>query len=178
LHGGRLQVESDASRGTVFTIRLPVIEMPAAAGRLAEDETDGRRPRRVLVVEDNEDAAESLREALELHGHRVAIARDGPEGIEAARRLSPDLVLCDVGLPRMDGYEVARHMRADPELRALPLVALSGYAGPEDVARASEAGFDRHVAKPPSLEELDLLIAELADGDADGDTHSPPNALI
>jgi PAS domain S-box-containing protein len=171
LHGGRLQVDSDESHGTRFTLHLPCLVDAAAAPPSPEVETSDGPSRRVLVIEDNEDAAHSLREALELYGHQVEVAGDGPEGIEAARSYAPEVVLCDLGLPRMDGYEVARRMRADPALRSLALVALSGYAAPEDVARASEAGFDRHMAKPPNLDELARLISELTDSSA-GSAHS------
>jgi two-component system CheB/CheR fusion protein len=115
-------------------------------------------PKRVLVVDDNADAAESLADVLQLDGHRVEVARDGRAAIARARELRPDVVLCDVGLPDLDGYAVARAIRADPALRATRLVALSGYAQPEDRERAREAGFDAHLAKPPRLDELaDLL---------------------
>jgi two-component system CheB/CheR fusion protein len=115
-------------------------------------------PKRVLVVDDNADAAESLADVLQLDGHRVEVARDGRAAIARARELRPDVVLCDIGLPDLDGYAVARAIRADPALRATRLVALSGYAQPEDRERAREAGFDAHLAKPPRLDELaDLL---------------------
>jgi CheY-like chemotaxis protein len=114
----------------------------------------------VLVVEDNEDAANTLREVLELDEHVVEVAYSGPGGIEKARSFHPDIVFCDIGLPEMDGYEVARKMRADPELARVALVAVSGYAQPEDVAMAKAAGFDAHLAKPPSIEALERAIAE------------------
>ena len=97
---------------------------------------------------------------LELVGHRVRTAFDGKTGIATAHELKPDVVLCDIGLPDMDGYEVARTLRGDETLRSTRLIALSGYARPEDRKRAKEAGFDAHVAKPP---ELDALTAMLAD---------------
>jgi CheY-like chemotaxis protein len=115
----------------------------------------------VLVIEDNADAAESLRQVLALAHHVVRIASNGSEGIEAARSFRPDVVLCDIGLPGMDGYAVARTLRADPQLRRVPLVALTGYALPEDVERAAVAGFDVHLAKPPNPTEIADLIAAL-----------------
>ena len=99
--------------------------------------------------------------SLELDGHVVEVAYTGREGIEKARAFQPDVVLCDIGLPGMDGYEVARAMRADPELGTVGLVALTGYAQPEDVERASEAGFDAHLAKPPSIDTLERALAEV-----------------
>jgi two-component system CheB/CheR fusion protein len=107
-----------------------------------------------LVIEDNADVAESLRVVLELQGHTVAVAATGGEGVERARELRPDVVLCDLGLPGMDGYEVARALRAEPSLTGTSLVALTGYAQPEDVERGRHAGFDRHLVKPVDPAEL------------------------
>lgn len=115
---------------------------------------------RVLIIEDNVDAAESLREALEFSEHRVEIALDGRHALAKAREFKPEVVLCDIGLPGLDGYEVARLFRADPFFQRTMLVALSGYALPSDVERAKDAGFDRHLAKPPELEEIEALLAE------------------
>jgi len=116
--------------------------------------------RRVLVIEDNTDAADSLRAALQLDEHEVEVAYNGRAGLTTARNFRPDVIFCDIGLPQMDGYSVARAVRTDPTLRHVTLVALSGYAQPEDAAKAIEAGFDTHVAKPPTLEKLyDILAA-------------------
>jgi two-component system CheB/CheR fusion protein len=106
------------------------------------------------VIEDNVDAGESLADLLRLEGHRVTVARDARSGIALARELRPDVVVCDIGLPDQDGYEVARALRSDEALRATRLVALTGYAQPDDRRRAHEAGFDAHVAKPPAPEDL------------------------
>jgi CheY-like chemotaxis protein len=115
---------------------------------------------RVLIIEDNADAADSLCELLELEQHEVAVAYDGPSGIAKLRELRPSVVLCDIGLPGMNGYDVARAIRAEA-IPLLCLVALSGYSLREDVQRAKEAGFDRHLAKPPSLSQLKALFAAL-----------------
>jgi CheY-like chemotaxis protein len=123
--------------------------------------TVGRARRRVLIIEDNADAAESLELVLMIGNHEVAVARDGPTGIAQARQFRPDIVLCDVGLPGMDGYEIARALRADETLRGTFLVALTGYARPEDIQRAADAGFDRHLAKPPDPERLLQQIEEI-----------------
>jgi CheY-like chemotaxis protein len=118
-----------------------------------------RRPsRRVLIIEDNVDAADSLREVLELGGHEVDVAYTGSEGLARARALRPQVVLCDLGLPGLDGFEVARSIRADEALKGVLLVALSGYAQQEDVQRAAEAGFERHLSKPPSIDQLEALL--------------------
>jgi CheY-like chemotaxis protein/nitrogen-specific signal transduction histidine kinase len=116
---------------------------------------------RVLLIEDNGDAAASLRVALEMGAHVVEIAGNGPDGIAKARSFRPDVVVCDIGLPGMDGYEVARAMRADADLSAMLLIALTGYAGPKDVARSREAGFDHHLAKPPDLATLRRLLGQV-----------------
>ncbi len=161
LHGGSVSASSDGlGEGATFTIRLPLDV--SAAQPVAQLETRGpATPRRVLVIEDNEDAADSLRELLELDGHIVEVAYSGREGVEKARAFHPGVVLCDIGLPEMDGYQVARTMRADPELGEIALVAVSGYAQPEDVDMAKEAGFDAHLAKPPSIDTLERALAEV-----------------
>jgi len=165
MHAGSVEVESDEATGTAFTIRLPLdTTVPDASRPRAQPPAPEAAHRRVLVIEDNADAAESLCSVLTLHGHTVAIASNGSEGIEVARTFKPDVVLCDIGLPEMNGYEVARAIRADPTLGTLPLVALTGYASPEDVGTAREAGFDRHVAKPLTVEVVERVIADLADG--------------
>ena len=114
---------------------------------------------RVLVVEDNLDAAETLREMLQLWDHEVEIAHDGRGGVERAREFHPDVVLCDIGLPGMDGYAVARAFRADPALASAYLVAVTGYASPDDARRAVGAGFDMHLGKPVPIEVLEEVLA-------------------
>jgi two-component system CheB/CheR fusion protein len=118
------------------------------------------RRRRLLVIDDNVDSADSMKRVLEFLGHEVAVAYNGAEGIAIAREFRPEILICDIGLPKIDGYEVARRFRADPALRDVVLVALTGYALPEDRQRAAEAGFTHHVAKPPSLEWLEQILAD------------------
>jgi PAS domain S-box-containing protein len=161
LHGGSAAAASDGlGRGSEFVVTLPLDAAPQPAAP-----APGPRPlswRRVLVIEDNVDAAESVKEVLELWGHEVRVAHDGPTGIEAARDFRPEFVLCDIGLPDMSGYAVARALRADAALDTAYLVALTGYASPDDVRRATEAGFDRHLAKPPNLDALQELLSARA----------------
>jgi CheY-like chemotaxis protein len=161
MHGGSVRAASGGlGQGSSFTISLP---LEVAAGRITASPPrvgGAAAPHRVLVIEDNEDAADTLREVLELDEHVVEVAYSGREGIEKARAFHPDVVVCDIGLPEMDGYQVARAMRADAELGRIGLIAVSGYAQPEDVAMAKEAGFDVHLAKPPSLEALARAIAD------------------
>ncbi len=160
LHGGSVQARSDGpGHGSEFTIRLPLApEQPtllSPTGR--ERETMPRH--RVLVVEDNLDAAETLREMLLTWDHEVEVAHDGREGLDKARAFRPDVVLCDIGLPGMDGYEVARAIRSDPRLSSAFLVAVTGYASHEDARRAAGAGFDRHLGKPVPVEVLEEVLA-------------------
>ncbi len=115
--------------------------------------------RKVLVIEDNVDAAETLREVLLAWGHSVEIAFDGRSGLEKARTFRPEIVLCDIGLPKMDGYEVARAIRSDSALASTYLVAVTGYATAEDQREAADAGFDRHIAKPASIDAIEEALA-------------------
>jgi CheY-like chemotaxis protein len=118
------------------------------------------RSRRCLIIEDNRDAAESMAALLELTGHEVTVAHDGTEGVARARLIQPEVVVCDIGLPGgLDGYAVARALRADPELAGCRLIALTGYGQEEDQRRAREAGFDVHLTKPADPEVLRRLIA-------------------
>jgi signal transduction histidine kinase/ActR/RegA family two-component response regulator len=160
LHGGTASAESAGpGRGSTFRVWLP-------ASAPAEASAPGPAPRasggrhRVLVVDDNRDAAESLAELVAAFGHEVEIAHDGPTALARARAAPHDFVLCDIGLPGMSGYDVARALRSDPAVRFGRLVAVSGYAQPDDQRRATEAGFDLHVAKPPDPSELERLLAE------------------
>jgi PAS domain S-box-containing protein len=158
LHGGSVAAHSDGEgHGTEVVVTLQAIPPPAGDSRGGPDGRSARR-RRVLLIEDNADAATSLRDLLDLRGHEVHVAADGPAGIEAARRLRPDLVLCDVGLPGMNGYEVARRLRRDPALDGVTLVALTGYGTAEDASRAREAGFHHHLTKPTNLEAVARLL--------------------
>jgi PAS domain S-box-containing protein len=159
LHGGSVEAHSDGpGRGAEFAVHLPVASAPAALVRPRVAAAPGAG-RRVLVIEDNVDGAESLKEVLELDGHEVVVAHDGDAGLARARSFAPEVVLCDLGLPGIDGYEVARRLRADASTADVRLVALTGYALSEDRERARAAGFDHHVAKPPSMDELRDAVA-------------------
>jgi PAS domain S-box-containing protein len=158
MHGGTVEAHSEGlGRGAEFVVRLTMMEIEEKTGR-ERHEVAGARPRTVLVIEDNMDAGETLAEILEFQGHHARVARDGKSGLKLARELHPEVVLCDIGLPDIDGYEVAREIRSDEALRGTRLVAVSGYAQPEDQQRSREAGFDAHVAKPPDIDELSKLL--------------------
>ena len=164
LHGGRVRAASDGpGRGSRFTIQLP------AENRSEEPESDprrataARRPMRILIVEDNPDMADSLSILLRLEGHSVEAARSGQAGVEVARRMRPEVVLCDLGLPGgMDGYAVSRQLRADPSTGGACLVALSGYADEDSRARAAAAGFDHHLSKPVSLDTIERILGTVS----------------
>lgn len=115
---------------------------------------------KAVIIEDNPDLQEILIQLLGMLGHEAVGAGDGGNGIARARELRPDVILCDIGLPDMSGYEVARIIRTDPDLKTVFLVALSGYAQPEDLEKSREAGFDRHLAKPVDLETLKSVLVE------------------
>jgi CheY-like chemotaxis protein len=162
LHGGGVRAASAGpGRGSELTVNLPLAPGPAGLKRSAEPAAPGRSLR-ILVVEDNRDAAESLRLLLQLSGHRVAVAYSGTAALGAAREFWPDVVLCDIGLPGgLDGYDVARALRADPEQAVATLIALSGYGQEEDQRQARQAGFDRHLTKPVEPQVLTRLLAAL-----------------
>jgi signal transduction histidine kinase/ActR/RegA family two-component response regulator len=162
LHGGSVAVFSEGpGRGSVFTVRMPSVSAPAeeADHCVAPDRTQRRR---IAVVEDSLDAREMYRLALELAGHEVLAASDGVGGLELLRSARPDIAFIDIGLPLLDGYEIARRFRAEPNGDRTLLVALTGYGSGDDRARAREAGFDHHLVKPVTPAAIhDLLKAHV-----------------
>jgi CheY-like chemotaxis protein/anti-sigma regulatory factor (Ser/Thr protein kinase) len=158
MHGGTITAASEGrGRGARFTVRLP-LEI-AGAPPVARVVPSPDRSRSVLLVEDNDDARESLRLLLESLGHRVVAASDGAEGLAQARHDPPEVALIDLGLPGMDGYAVARALRASAAGKEITLIAVTGYGQPEDRQRSKEAGFDTHLVKPVSQSLLSGLIA-------------------
>jgi signal transduction histidine kinase/CheY-like chemotaxis protein len=154
-HGGSIEAYSAGEgRGTIMTVRLPrLVSRDSARHRAAAAATQHTRPssRRVLVVDDNEDAADMLREAITFAGHEVRVAHDGPSALQLVEDFAPDVAFLDIGLPVMDGYELASHLRCVPGLERILLVAVTGYARADDRDKARAHGFDEHLAKPVDL---------------------------
>ncbi len=164
MHGGRVQVFSAGpNQGSEFTVRLPVVAVDEPPHAPTNGTANGLNAAncRVLVVDDNLDAADSLALLLRVEGHEVQVCHDGPEALAAVDRFHPEVVLLDIGLPGMDGYEVARRLRGRSETEAALLVALTGYGQEEDVRRSLDAGFDHHFVKPADLAALSALFASV-----------------
>jgi two-component system, chemotaxis family, CheB/CheR fusion protein len=163
LHGGSIEARSAGRwRGSQFLVRLPVLHLPQPLPR-AEEPGAGARPgsgRRVLVVDDNVDSAQSTAMLLGIAGHEVRVAHEGVGALEAAAQFRPDVVVLDIGLPGMSGYDVARHLRGRRESAHALLIALTGYGRPEDVVRAKAAGFDHHLVKPALPAQLKALVGQ------------------
>jgi signal transduction histidine kinase/ActR/RegA family two-component response regulator len=159
LHDGRIEAHSDGpGRGSEFIVCLPLLATPRPAERSGPSAEASRSRSRILVVEDNPDAAEALEVLLCSIGHEVVVTHDGRAAIEMAERVRPEVMLIDIGLPGMDGYEVARRVREHVDLAGVYLVALTGYGQAEDRERAVAAGFDRHVTKPIDVDTLQNLL--------------------
>jgi signal transduction histidine kinase/CheY-like chemotaxis protein len=159
LHGGRVEASSAGiGQGSAFTVRLPAIAAPADPTRRSTPRRATTR-RRVLLIEDNDDARRMIAFVLEQAGHNVYEAVDGLKGVETALRQRPDIAIVDLGLPGLDGYEVAQRIRSRPETSGMVLIALTGYGRPEDRRRAAEAGFDQHLLKPVDIDQLVRAVA-------------------
>jgi signal transduction histidine kinase/ActR/RegA family two-component response regulator len=165
LHGGTVEAMSDGhERGSEFIVRLPALADAAAPGWKEVPEEEAAKAivvRRVLVVDDNVDSAESLAMLLRLGGHEIETAYDGLQAVESAERFKPDLILLDIGLPRLDGYDAAIRIRERTDGREVVLVAVTGWGQDEDRRRTREAGFDAHLTKPVDMAALGRLLAAL-----------------
>ena len=162
LQGGEVRASSDGlGRGAEFMVRFPLAQEPGSVTKPAEPVVTTAERRRILVMEDNLTAARSLRMFLTQTGHAVEVAHNGLHGTELARRFQPEVVLCDIGLPGMDGYAVARALRGKPEFGRAYLIAVTGYGQEADERRALEAGFDMHMTKPIDLKELESILRGL-----------------
>jgi CheY-like chemotaxis protein/anti-sigma regulatory factor (Ser/Thr protein kinase) len=171
MHGGEVRARSEGpGKGAEIAFLIPLQPAGVRAGVPAEPElqpeaaleaaaaTPGAR--RILVVEDNPDAAATMRDFLELSGHEVELADSGKAGVQAAREFHPEVVLCDIGLPGMSGFEVAAELRRDPATRSAKLIAVTGYGRDEDRRKSKEAGFDMHLTKPVDPAQLRDLLQE------------------
>ena len=156
LHGGSVQAHSAGlGHGATFTLRLPILaEPPPPAAPAPREVTPSRKPRRILIVDDNKDAVHTLATLLGRRGHTIHTAFTGPGAVTAAGEFLPEAVLLDIGLPGMDGFEVARRLRALPALQHILLIAMSGYGRPEDHEEATAAGFNHYLVKPIDLVQL------------------------
>jgi CheY-like chemotaxis protein len=163
-HGGTIRALSEGpGRGTTMVIECPLMTAEAvAAVDCGDDAPVATEALSVLVIDDNRDAAELLRSLLETKRHSVHVANDGPSGLDAALSLCPDVALIDIGLPGIDGYQVASSLRASSPARDMVLVAITGYGRPEDRARALESGFNHYIVKPLRMEELDRVLSQVA----------------
>jgi nitrogen-specific signal transduction histidine kinase len=160
MHDGTVDVQSAGlKQGTEFVVRLPLLKQAARSGQPLKTHPGRDMPRRIVLIDDNRDAAESLAMLLRLKGHEVHIAYDGPAGVALALKTSPDCVLVDIGLPGIDGYEVAKRLRSQHEDGML-LVALTGYGQTGDRIKSEQAGFDHHLVKPVAQNVLEDLLRE------------------
>jgi PAS domain S-box-containing protein len=163
MHGGRVEAYSEGpGQGSEFVVRLSVVLSPGQGPQRADSDDAHRSPKyRILVVDDNEDSAKSLALLLKITGHDTRTAHDGLEAVEAAKQFRPDVVLLDIGLPKLNGYDACRSIRAQPWSEGMVLIALTGWGQEEDKRGSKEAGFNFHLVKPVDLADLEKLLAGL-----------------
>jgi CheY-like chemotaxis protein len=169
MHGGSVTVRSGGSgQGSTFTLRLPLADATARDDDVAPQHAESLHAskRRVLVVDDNEDAADMLALMLQQAEYDTSLANDGPSALAAVETFAPDVVILDIGLPGMSGYDVARALRRKHGNEHLELIALTGWGSREDKQNALDAGFDVHLTKPVEAELLYRALAELEQRDA------------
>ena len=167
LHGGTVEAHSILGQGSEFVVRLPVMltSIPPSPSTLIEPARPRGKYCRVLVVDDNVDAAQTVAMLLKMSGHGVQMAHDGPGALEVALAWHPDLVLLDIGLPGLNGFQVAERIRQEPTLKTIVLVALTGYGLEADRQRSREAGFDHHLVKPADFDEVENILETICQGD-------------
>ena len=161
MHGGTVEAQSAGpGKGSEFIVRLPVLSPPTGRSQILSKEGDERSGSgwRVLVVDDNVDSADSIAMLLQVSGHEVRVAYSGQDALDMAAKYQPDIVLLDIGLPVMDGYEVARRLRKHPDLKGVKLIAVTGYGQESDRLQSQEAGFDYHLVKPVDAQKLEEVM--------------------
>jgi CheY-like chemotaxis protein len=162
MHGGQVEAHSDGlGHGSSFTLVLPMTHVEAEMAQMDESTPGATARRRILVADDNIDALDSLAMLLEFAGHEVHKARDGAEALQGARDWQPEIMLLDLGMPKLTGYEVAQRVRAEEWGRLIKLVAISGWGQTEDQRRSRESGFDQHLVKPISFDSLNGILSSL-----------------
>lgn len=164
MHGGRVEAKSDGSgSGSEFIITLPVlVDVPGTPSTHENIALASfKSSLRVLIVDDNLDGAQSLAMMLKMMGNDTRVAHDGQAGVEAAERFRPQVILLDIGLPKLNGYEACRRIRNQPWGNDIVLVAITGWGQDDDRCRSQEAGFDHHLVKPANLPALTKLLAEV-----------------
>src|SRR6185503_16924567 len=166
MHGGKVQAYSaGVGRGSEFTVRLPLALSPTARTTPTQEQSAATSralsKRRILIVDDNRDGAESLAMLLNFMGSDVRVALSGPAALEIMTSYKPNVVLLDIGMPGMDGYEVANQVRQHPQLKDVTLIALTGWSQEEDRRRCRKAGFDHHMIKPVDFDALQALLVSL-----------------
>ncbi len=162
LHGGSISAYSEGlGKGSEFIMRLPLVFSDGTQVECKHGANYQKQPLRIVVIEDNTDFAGLLCTMLHQAGYKADFACSGPEGLKLAKQKNPDVIFCDIGLPDIDGYELARRIKKERDIKSAKLVALTGYAAPQDISRCLKAGFDKHIAKPVSIETLKHLLGQL-----------------
>jgi CheY-like chemotaxis protein/nitrogen-specific signal transduction histidine kinase len=165
MHGGSIEAKSAGEgQGSEFVVRLPILTKPSEVASPESSTAPESMQRRILIVDDNRDSADSLAMLLEITGNKTYMAHDGVEAVEAIEQYRPEVVLLDIGLPRMDGHEVCRHVRAQPWGKNILMIALTGWGQEDDRRKSQEAGFNGHLVKPVDYDKLLELLGSLTNG--------------